>query len=139
MYADFQQLQLTRNDLRFHARCLQCCPDSDVPCHFEVLLKTLEQLFGTEQQLMEDYDFPVRQSHLEQHARVLRGLHRAHAAVLRGATDQGRHIGGRLLMDWLHLHQETVDAVFGVWVAYCEHVLIEPTRPGQQPPPFRVQ
>lgn len=100
-----------------------------MPDVYHALLKTAEQLFGAEQQLMEDYAFPVRQSHLEQHARVLRALHRVHAAVLQGATDQGRHIGGQLLMDWLRLHQDTADAAFTVWTSYCDNGLIDPHSP----------
>lgn len=125
----FAQLHSTRQRLRDVARCLQSCADHDVPETYHTLLKTAEQLFGTEQQLMEDYDFPARQTHLEQHARVLRGLHRVHAAVLLGAIDQARDIGGRLLMDWLKLHEDTVDAAFTVWANYCDYGLIELSKP----------
>lgn len=113
-------------------RCLQTCPDNEVPDVYHELLKTAEKLFGAEQQLMEHYAFPVRQTHLEQHARVLRSLHCVHAAVMRGAADQGRYIGGNLLMDWLCLHQETIDAAFMLWVEYCDHGLIDPRSPQWQ-------
>ncbi len=130
MCADFQRIHSVRNELHQRVRCLQACPDEQVPDVYHALLKATEQLFGAEQQLMEDYAFPVRQTHLEQHARVLRALHRVHAAVMQGATDQGRHIGGDLLMDWLHLHQETIDAAFMLWTEYCDHGLIDPGNPG---------
>ncbi len=93
------------------------------------LLKAAEQLFGLEQQLMEDYAFPVRQTHLEQHARVLRALHCAHVSVLSGATEPARHIGGQLLPNWLHLHHDTIDAAFVLWTEYCDHGLINPHDP----------
>lgn len=123
------RIHATRHELHRIARCLQRCPDCDVPEAYHTLLKTAERLFGAEQQLMEDYDFPARQTHLEQHARVLRGLHCVHAAVLLGATDQGRHIGGKLLMEWLRLHQDTIDAAFAVWASYCDSGLINPHSP----------
>ncbi len=129
MCADFHRLQTARHELRRKAYCLQTCPDTDVPDVYHALLRKVEQLFGTEQLLMEEYGFPVRRSHLEQHARVLRGLHCVHAAVLQGATEQGRQVGSRLLMDWLRLHQDTIDAAFSVWTEYCDSGLIDPHDP----------
>lgn len=117
------------------AYCLQTCADIDVPMAYHALLKAAEQLFRLEQQLMEDYAFPVRQTHLEQHARVLRALHYIHAAVLSGATERARHVGGQLLPDWLQLHQDTVDAAFALWTEYCDHGLINPQTPIDQPGP----
>lgn len=126
MHTDFQQLQSIRAELRFNAHCLQLFLDDEVPGQYQALLETAEQLFKAEQQLMENYDFPVCQSHLEQHARVLRGLHRTHATVLHGGRDQGRHVGGELLLDWLYLHEQTLDAALTIWVTYCDHGLIRP-------------
>lgn len=129
MHTGFQQIRSTRHELRHLARCLQTCPDDTVPDVYHSLVKATEQLFRVEQQLMDDYAFPVRQTHLEQHARVLRGLHCVQVAVMQGATDQGRHIGGQLLLEWLRLHQNTVDTVFTVWAEYCDCGLIDPRSP----------
>lgn len=126
MCENFARVHAARQELCLIAGRLQTCPDHDVPETYHSLLKTAERMFGAEQQLMEDYAFPVRQAHLEQHARVLRGLHRVHAVVLQGAANEGRHIGGRLLMDWLRLHQDTIDAAFTVWASYCDSGLIDP-------------
>ncbi len=112
--------------------CLQTCEDVDVPGVYQALLKAAEHLFGLEQQLMEDYAFPVRQTHLEQHARVLRALHCEHVSVLSGATHSARHVGGELLPNWLHLHHETIDAAFALWTEYCDHGLIHPQAPDEQ-------
>jgi hemerythrin len=95
-------------------------------------MQTIEHLFWLEQELMEAYDFPSRQSHLEQHARVLRGLHCAHSAVLRGDTAHGRHAGGKLLLDWLALHRDTIHAVLSVWVSYCDEGLLDHRAPVQR-------
>ena len=135
MCTHFQRIGSARADLQQKARCLQTCADIDVPNAYHALLKAAEQLFGLEQQLMEDYAFPVRQSHLEQHARVLRALHCVHVSVLNGATDSARHVGGELLPDWLHLHHDTIDAAFALWTEYCDHGLINPREPtGQRGP-----
>ncbi len=129
MCTNFQRICSARDELQQKACCLQACADVDVPAAYHALLKAAEQLFGLEQQLMEDYAFPVRQAHLEQHARVLRALHCAHASVLSGATESARHIGGHLLPDWLHLHHDTIDAAFVLWAEYCDHGLIDPHDP----------
>lgn len=129
MREEFHRIHSALQELHCNARRLQTCADSDVADAYHALLKTVEQMFGAEQRIMEKCAFPVRQSHLEQHARVLRGLHCVHAAVLRGATDQGRHIGGYLLMNWLQLHQQTTDAPLIMWAGYCDFGLIDPRNP----------
>lgn len=48
---------------------------------------------------------------------------------MRGASDGGRLAGGRLLMDWLHLHEDTLDASFDIWMDYCRSGLINPCEP----------
>ncbi len=128
MPAEFERLRSARNELCTRAHWLRACPDCDVPDAYHALLHTVEQLFRTEQQLMEAYEFPARRSHLEQHARVLRELHCAHAGVLRGAVEQGRHVGSHLLMGWLVLHECASDTEFVVWVDLCDKGLIATQR-----------
>ncbi len=129
MCDEFQCIHSALQELHCRAHRLQNCADDDVADAYHSLLKTVEQMFGAEQRLMEKYAFPVRQSHLEQHARVLRGLHCVHAAVLRGATEQGRQIGGYLLMNWLQLHQQTTDTPLMIWADYCDLGLIDAGNP----------
>ena len=115
----------------FRSNWLQHCHDINVPDAYHAVMRTAEHLFWLEQELMESYDFPSRQSHLEQHARVLRGLHCAHGAVLRGNAAHGRHAGGQLLLDWLALHRETMHAVLSIWISYCDHGLVDHQGPVQ--------
>jgi hemerythrin len=112
---------------------LQQCADINVPDAYHAVMRTTEHLFWLEQELMETYDFPSRQIHLEQHARVLRGLHCAHSAVLRGSAEHGRHAGGKLLLDWLAVHRDTMDAVLTIWVSYCESGLVDNKSRPQMP------
>ncbi len=119
MRPELSQLKEAQHTLRQMTRWLQTCPAHAVPDAYLEVLRATEHMFGLEQQLMELFAFPVRQLHLEQHARVLQGLHCVHAQVMRGAADQGRHAGSRLLIDWLHLHNDTLDAAFDIWVDYC--------------------
>ena len=129
MRLDLAQIRQAQLALHEMAHWLQTCPDVSVPEAFHGLMHRTERLFSLEQQLMEAYDFPSRQAHLEQHARVLRGLHCVHGAVLKGECEQGRHAGGSLLMDWLSLHHDTIDAVLAVWIDYCQSGLIDPSDP----------
>jgi hemerythrin len=129
MRPQLAQIRQAQQSLRNMAHGLQTCPEADVPDAFHRLIQSAERLFWLEQQLMEAYDFPSRQTHLELHARVLRGLHCVHCAVLNGECEQGRHTGSSLLMDWLSLHNDTVDAVLAIWVDYCDCGLIDPSDP----------
>lgn len=129
MRPELSQIRQAQQSLREMAEWLQACPEVNVPDAFHRLIHSTEHLFWLEQQLMEAYQFPSRQTHLEQHARVLRSLHCVHGAVLNGELEQGRRVGGSLLMDWLSLRHETVDAVLNVWVDYCNCGLIDPADP----------
>jgi hemerythrin-like metal-binding protein len=96
---------------------LKHCHDYEVPDIYRTMLSVLEQTFGREQRIMEEFAFPAMQSHLEQHARVLAALHNLHPAVMDDELDSARRAGGELLPDWLHLHMATQDAALGVWVS----------------------
>lgn len=129
MAPELSQIKEAQHSLRRTTHWLQTCPDDHVPDAYLDVVRAAERMFGLEQQLMERYEFPIRQLHLEQHARVLRGLHCVHCAVMDGASDRGRRAGGQLLMDWLHLHNDTLDAAFGLWIDYCQHGLVDPQDP----------
>jgi len=124
MCKQLDEISATEQALRSSVALLQHCPDISVPDAYHAVIRTIEHLFWLEQELMEAYDFPSRQSHLEQHARVLRGLHCAHSAVLRGSVAHARHAGGKLLLDWLTLHRDTMHAVFTIWMSYCDNGLL---------------
>ncbi len=109
------------------------------------LLYQAEHVFGTEQKLMELHEFPATQCHLEQHARVLCAMHKAHCAVMRGDHALGRHVGAHLLMGWFELHNATLDAALTVWTSYrinpTQHQFNEATfwsRPQTHEPPPRT-
>lgn len=96
------------------------CHDYEVPDIYRTMLSVLEQTFGQEQRLMEEFQFPAIQCHLEQHARVLATLHHLHPAVMNGEHAIARRVGGELLPEWFQLHIATQDAALGVWVACCQ-------------------
>lgn len=110
--------------LRQQVRSLAGCADSEVPAIFTDMLFSLERLFDFENQLMDAHQFPAARCHVEQHARALGGLHRAHAQVMNGGVKQARYAGTHLLMSWFELHNGTLDACLLVWLDS-----IQPSRP----------
>jgi hemerythrin-like metal-binding protein len=76
---------------------------------YGALLQKMEQAFATEDRWMEEVDYPGLLQHREQHARVLGGLHHAHARVIGGDLALGREVTGELLPAWLELHMATMD------------------------------
>ena len=116
MHAELNALDDRYAQLRQQMRCLAVCTDAEVPAIFTDVLDSLERLFDFENQLMDTHRFPAARCHVEQHARVLGGLHRAHAQVMSGALQQGRHAGTHLLMSWFELHNGTLDACLLVWL-----------------------
>jgi hemerythrin len=116
MQAALKALNQRCTQLRQQAQHLALCPDTEVPLVFKDLLDSLEQLFAVEHSLMEQHHFPASRCHIEQHARVLGGLHRTHSQVMCGASHKGRHVGAHLLMHWFELHNQTLDACLAAWL-----------------------
>jgi len=79
------------------------------PAEYSRLVELIERDFRREELLMERIDYPAERQHLEQHARVLGGLHRAEAALLLGDSAPARRCL-QLLPKWLELHIATQDA-----------------------------
>lgn len=82
--------------------------DDAFPERLNVLIALVEQDFCAEERLMEEIAFPVLNSHREQHARVLGGLHHAQARVMAGDIGCGRDALA-LLMQWFPMHLATMD------------------------------
>lgn len=112
---DYQHAQLVQQ-----MRCLASCPDTEVLQIFTNVLDSLEQLFALENRLMDIHQFPGSRCHVEQHARVLAGLHRAHSQLMRGEVRQGRYAGTHLLMRWFELHNGTMDACLMAWLEFMQ-------------------
>lgn len=124
MFSELTQLNESHQLLRQLTQQLRRCHDHDVSTTYARLLDWMEQVFGTEQQMMEKHEFPAARSHLEQHARVLCAMHKAHPAVMRGDHELGRHIGATLMPGWFELHNATLDAALVVWT--CCHISPSP-------------
>lgn len=93
---------------------LSCTDDRAFPERYGMLVHKVERVFRTEEQWMEETDFPAMQSHQEQHARVLGGLHNVHRRVMSGEIDVGREVVTHLLPQWLAFHISTMDTALAV-------------------------
>jgi len=88
-------------------------PDSDFPERLDMLVAQIERDFAEEGKLMEEIDFPAMQSHVEQHARVLSGLHHTMSKVMSGDVATGRK-AIELLFSWFQVHVPTMDAALAM-------------------------
>jgi hemerythrin-like metal-binding protein len=90
--------------------CLSSTPDTEYCERYAGLMRKMEHAFSTEEQWMEDINYPNLKNHREQHARVLSALHHVYSHVLDDNTVLGREVTERLLPQWLGFHISTMDA-----------------------------
>lgn len=125
MRHEFSRISDAHRSLRHVAHWLRICPNCDVCKAYLAVIKAAEHSFALEHSLMDQFGFPAMHSHLEQHARVLRALHCLHPAVMDGAIETGRRVGGELLTDWFALHNETLDTAVFAWASCCSGSLMD--------------
>ena len=103
-------------------------PDAAFPEAFARLVADVEQDFAGEEAMMEEIDFPGLHSHLEQHARVLSGLHHAMPRVQEGDTALARQVL-ELLPQWFIFHISTMDMALAMAALACGWTGAEPPVP----------
>jgi hemerythrin len=81
---------------------------------YQQFVATLEQAFRTEEQWMEEIEFPSLKSHREQHARVLSALHGTQPHVMDGDLSIARKIVEQLLPEWFVFHASTMNMALAV-------------------------
>ncbi|MDO8300260.1 bacteriohemerythrin [Lacisediminimonas sp.] len=92
--------------------------DDNFPLAYERLVAEVERDFADEEAMMESIDFPALQSHREQHARVLSGLHHALPRIQSGDIALGREVI-ELLPQWFSFHISTMDTALAVAALSC--------------------
>jgi hemerythrin len=83
-------------------------PSPDFSTAFNACVAAIERDFRAEEILMEEFGLPMPPAHLEQHARMLAGLHHAAAALAEGDARPASYAVA-LLGDWLPVHIGTMD------------------------------
>jgi hemerythrin-like metal-binding protein len=82
--------------------------DQEFAHWYPQLIAAMEQDFRVEEGMMEACNLRSWQAHMEQHARMLAGLHAAVSSVESGDLLSGREAVG-LLRQWLPFHIATMD------------------------------
>jgi hemerythrin-like metal-binding protein len=84
-------------------------PDAQFGAGFAAFVAALEEDFRSEEEAMENIEFPALRSHREQHARVLGALHQVVPGLTQGDFETARRAVA-LLPHWFMLHLATQDA-----------------------------
>lgn len=94
-------------------------PEDEFCAGYSALLEKVEHAFAIEEMWMEETDYPGLRQHREQHARLLGGLHHAHARVKGGDVALGKEVTRELLPAWLEVHMATMDVPMGAAIRFC--------------------
>lgn len=87
--------------------------DAEFEKRFLELTAEIESAFFAEEAWMEIRGLPALKAQREQHARVLHGMHHAHAALMQGHTASSRKVVASLLPLWLPAHFASMERAFG--------------------------
>jgi len=71
--------------------------------------------FASEDQWMQETDFPARECHTDEHAAVLQSMEAVTRLVADGDAEAGRHLG-RALADWFPGHAVYLDSALAHWM-----------------------
>jgi hemerythrin len=71
--------------------------------------------FASEDQWMQETDFPARECHTDEHAAVLQSMALVTRRVAEGDVEAGRHLG-RALADWFPGHAVYLDSALAHWM-----------------------
>jgi len=71
--------------------------------------------FASEDQWMQETDFPARECHTDEHAAVLQSMQAVTRRVAEGDVEAGRHLG-RALADWFPGHAVYLDSALAHWM-----------------------
>jgi hemerythrin len=89
--------------------------DDAIPAMMDALAHHVEEHFALEARLMDQYAFPARECHMEEHEKVLTSVREV--SVLVGAGDTRVAIElAQALADWFPGHSDYMDSALAAWV-----------------------
>lgn len=89
--------------------------DRDLPAALGAFALHAESHFAEEDQLMALHDFPARQCHADEHAKVLASVREVQALVAAGDVEVGRELA-LALVDWFPGHADYMDSALATWL-----------------------
>jgi hemerythrin len=114
--SNLKVISMLHQDLDYALKSAAQADEIEFNERFRKLIEKLEITFSTEEAWMEKIDFPALKTYREQHARVLGGLHHAHAAAIAGRSDTGRKAVRKLLPLWLPWHMAIMDNELAIYL-----------------------
>ena len=75
----------------------------------------VEEHFESERRLMDQYGFPARDCHVEEHDRVLASVREIRALVADGDVEIGRELT-KALIAWFPGHTDYMDSALATWI-----------------------
>lgn len=89
--------------------------DDDLPRLLDELVAHVETHFALEERLMDETEFPARDCHADEHARVMASVREVRADVAAGEREVARDLA-RALADWFPGHSDYMDSALAIWV-----------------------
>jgi hemerythrin-like metal-binding protein len=94
---------------------VQRAGDEDLPACLETLARHCERHFEEENRWMRETDFPPRDCHIDEHARVLESVRAVQQRVAEGDLANGRRLADALA-DWFPGHADYLDSALSHWM-----------------------
>lgn len=90
-------------------------PDAEVAAALAAVHVHSSAHFASEEQWMQETDFPARACHADEHAAVLRSMEGVARRVANGDVEAGRNLA-RALADWFPGHTDYLDSALAHWM-----------------------
>jgi hemerythrin len=94
---------------------LLAAPDERVAAALAAVHVPSREHFASEEQWMQETDFPARDCHADEHAAVLQSMEGVTCRVASGDFEAGRHLA-RALADWFPGHADYLDSALAHWM-----------------------
>lgn len=94
---------------------LLAAPDEQVAAALAAVYVHSREHFASEDQWMQETDFPARDCHADEHAAVLQSMEGVTRRVAGGDFEAGRHLA-RALADWFPGHADYQDSALAHWM-----------------------
>ena len=94
---------------------VQKAGDAELPAALDALAAHCERHFEEENRWMRETDFPPRDCHIDEHARVMESVQAVKKRVAEGDLANGRRLADALA-DWFPGHADYLDSALSHWM-----------------------
>jgi hemerythrin-like metal-binding protein len=111
----FAPMDETHQEFVERVAAVQTAGDEALLPAFDALAEHLKAHFAQEDQWMRETDFPPRDCHIDEHARVMESVVAVRARVAEGDLANGRRLA-EALADWFPGHADYLDSALSHWM-----------------------